>query len=89
MLFVKVGGGGGVRVRSGPSSQFNFCFGRCNHLSPRGYRCKDCDLEGGKWRQNLEEDVVAKWRAIRRSTWREGALKPCPGNRARLSPAML
>ena len=54
-----MGGGGGVRVGSGPSSQFNFCFRRCNHLSPRGYRCKDCDLEGGKWRQNLEEDVVA------------------------------
>lgn len=31
-----------------PSSQFNFCFERCNHLSPRGYRCKDCDLEGGR-----------------------------------------
>lgn len=29
----------------------------------RGYRCKGCDLEGGKWRQNLEEEVTAeKWR---------------------------
>lgn len=43
-------GGGGVPVRPGPTSKFNFCVGRCNHLSPRGYRCKDCDLECGKWR---------------------------------------
>lgn len=35
----------------GRALKFNFCFGRCNHLSPRGYRCKHCDLEGGKWRQ--------------------------------------
>lgn len=69
-----------MNLRSGPRSQFNFCIRRCNHLSPRGYRCKDCDLEG--WKQNLEENVVAKWRAIRRKTWRERVLKPCPGNRA-------
>lgn len=24
----------------------NFCFGRCNHHSPTGYRCKDSDLVG-------------------------------------------
>lgn len=40
---------------------------------------------GGK---NLEEDVVME-RAIRRRTWREGALKARPGNGAGLSPAHL
>lgn len=28
-------------------------------------------------------------RVIRRRTWREGALKPCPGTRAKLSPGVL
>lgn len=47
-LLVKLGGDGGIQAKLGPSFQFNLCFRRCNHLSPRGYRCKDCDLLGGK-----------------------------------------
>ncbi len=76
-------------MRSGPSSEFSFYFRRCNHFLPRGYRCKDCDLVGGKSRHKAKPGggcCSEVKRAIRR-TWIDGAVKPCPGNGARLSQA--
>lgn len=90
MFLVMVGGGGGVWVRSGQAlSSISASKGVIiSHPGVTGAKTVIW-REGGKWRQNVEEDVVVQWRAIRRRTWRQGALKPCPGNRAGLPQAIL